>query len=118
MSQNISKNYSEKKKIKKLPGTTLEEERQMLKDVLKIAEDNLNRTRASVQGLANELHELQEVYDVNEKEGLAQWFNKDARFKQVRQELLRSERCRKKPYFGRIDFTDSIQNKEYSTNCL
>ena len=95
------------KSVRRIPGVTLEEEKKMLLDVLAIADDNLNRARASVESLAEELHELKEVYDVEDKEGLALWFNTDARFQQVRQELLRMERSRRKPYFGRIDFTDS-----------
>lgn len=97
----------QKGRTKRLPGVTLEEETKMLSDILAIADENLNRTKASVQNLADELHELKEVYDVEDKEGLALWFNADARFKQVRQELLRMERSRKKPYFGRIDFSDT-----------
>lgn len=98
--------------VRKIPGITLEEEKKMLLDILAIADDNLNRARASVKGLADELHELKEVYDVEDKEGLALWFNTDARFQQVRQELLRMERSRRKPYFGRIDFTDSNLRKK------
>lgn len=92
---------------KSLPGVTLKEEQKMLSDILAVADENLERAKASVQNLADELHELKEVYDVEDKEGLALWFNADARFRQVGQELLRMERSRKKPYFGRIDFTDS-----------
>ena len=99
---------------KSVPGVTLEDEKKMLSEVLAIADENLNRAKASVQNLANELHELKEVYDVEDKEGLAQWFNTDARFQQVRQELLRMERSRKKPYFGRIDFSDTKQSKQQS----
>lgn len=91
----------------RIPGVTLEDETKMLSDILAIADENLNRAKASVQNLADELHELKEVYDVEDKEGLALWFNTDARFQQVRQELLRMEHSRKKPYFGRIDFIDS-----------
>ena len=94
-----------------IPGVSREEETRTLAEILAIADDNLNRTKQTVQSLATELHELQEVYDVSDKEGLAQWFNTDARFKQVRQELLRSERSRKKPYFGRIDFRDTSHQK-------
>lgn len=90
-----------------VPGVSLEDERKMLSDILVIADENLNRVKSSVQNLADELHELKEVYDAEDKEGLALWFNTDARFQQVRQELLRMERSRRKPYFGRIDFTDS-----------
>lgn len=103
---------SQKGQSGNLPGITLEEERKMLADILAIADENLNRIKSSVQILANELHELKEVYDVEDKEGLAQWFNTDARFKQVRQDMLRAERSRKKPYFGRIDFTDSNLQKQ------
>lgn len=98
---------SRRGQVKRLPGVTLEEETKMLSDVLAIAGENLKRTKEAVQGLAEELHELKEIYDVEDKEGLALWFNTDARFKQVRQELLRMERSRRKPYFGRIDFTDT-----------
>lgn len=104
---------NQKNQTREIPGVTLEEERKMLSDILAIADENLNRSKASVQNLADELHELKEIYDVEDKEGLALWFNTDARFQQVRQELLRMERSRKKPYFGRIDFTDSsLQKKE------
>ncbi|NLL76087.1 MAG: AAA family ATPase [Clostridiales bacterium] len=98
---------SHKRRTNGLPGITLEEETKMLSDVIAIADENLERTKTSVQNLADELHELKEIYDVEDKEGLALWFNADARFQQVRQELLRMERSRKKPYFGRIDFTDT-----------
>lgn len=95
----------------KIPGVTWEDETKMLADILAIAQEKLNRTKNSVQSLANDLNELKEVYDAEDKEGLAQWFNTDARFKQARQELLRAERSRKKPYFGRIDFRDKELKK-------
>lgn len=103
---------SQKEGLQNIPGVTLEEETKTLAEILAIADENLNKTKSTVQSLANELHALQEVYDVSDKEGLAQWFNTDARFKQVRQDLLRSERTRKKPYFGRIDFTEANQSKK------
>lgn len=103
---------NQKEQTRKIPGVTLEDETRMLADIIAIAEENLNRTKASVQNLADELHELKEVYDVEDKEGLAQWFNSNARFRQTSQELLRSKRSRKKPYFGRIDFTDKELKKK------
>ena len=114
MNQGTEQKVKAGTKPRKIPGITREDEEKMLKKVLRIADDNLNRTRDSVQSLANDLHALQEVYDVSDKEGLAQWFNTDARFKQVRQELLRSERSRKRPYFGRIDFTDADLGQQES----
>lgn len=102
----------QKKQADTIPGVTLEEEREMLLNILDIADKNLERSRASVENLASELHEIKEIYDVEDKEGLALWFNTDARFQQVRQELIRMERSRKKPYFGRIDFADSSLSKK------
>lgn len=103
---------SQKGQINMIPGVTREEETKTLAEIIEIAENNLKQKRDSVQNIARELHELQEVYDVSDKEGLAQWFNTDARFKLVRQELLSVERSRKKPYFGRIDFTDDTIKKQ------
>lgn len=97
---------------KQIPGVTLEEEKETLSEILTIADENLKRARSSVENLAEELHELKEVYDLEDKEGLALWFNTDARFQQVRQELFRMERSRKKPYFGRIDFTDLTLSRQ------
>lgn len=93
-----------------IPGITLEEEKKILSEVIAVADANLNRARASVQSMADELHELKEVYDAEDKEGLALWFNTNSRFQQVHQEFLRMERSRKKPYFGRIDFTDGTSH--------
>lgn len=110
-----------KKLTNGIPGVSLEEETHTLAEILTIADENLNKTKESVQELADELHELTEVYDVADKEGLAQWFNTDARFKQASQELLRTQRSRKKPYFGRIDFMDmELQKQEcyYIGKCV
>lgn len=105
-------NQKNQTQTRSIPGDTLEDERSMLSEILAISDRNLNQVKSSVQNLADELHELKEIYDAQDKEGLALWFNTDARFQQVRQELLRMERSRKKPYFGRIDFTDSTLLKK------
>lgn len=88
-------------------GISKDDETTKYLEVKEIANNKVKQMKANVDSLANELHELQEVYDLDEKEGLAQWFVKDNRFKEVRQDLLRAERACKKPYFGRIDFVDS-----------
>ncbi len=96
----------------KFDGITKEEEIAKYQEVKRIADNKVMQMKANVSNLANELHELQEVYDLDEKEGLAQWFVKDNRFKEVRQDLLRAERACKKPYFGRIDFVDPENDKK------
>lgn len=93
-------------------GITKEEETTKYREVEKIAKKQVARMKAEVDSLAAELHELQDVYDLDEKEGLAQWFVKDNRFSEVRQNLLRAERTCKKPYFGRIDFVDPENDKK------
>lgn len=92
--------------MSKLPGITRQEEEQHLKKMLRVTEEKLARTRGDVQSLASELKNLLEIYDDDEREGLAQWFNTDARYQEMNRELMRMERTRRKPYFGRIDFTD------------
>lgn len=87
-------------------GTTREDEEKKLKQVTKIAEEELKRIQKNADDLQEELNSLREVYDVEDKEGLAQWFNTDARFKEVRNDLKRAERTGKKPFFGRIDIED------------
>ena len=61
-------------------GTDSKAENEKYARIVKVAADNVEKTRQSVASLQAELHELQDIYDVDEKEGLAQWFNKDARF--------------------------------------
>ncbi len=95
-------------------GITRKDEEEKLAEVIAIAQEKIRATQASVQSLQNELNELRDVYDLDEKEGLALWFNTDARFQEVRKELLRVERSRKKPYFGRIDFIDDEEGKKES----
>ena len=48
---------------KRIPGVTLEEERRTLSEILAIADRNLKQVKSSVQNLADELHELKEIYD-------------------------------------------------------
>ena len=95
-------------------GTDSKAENEKYARIVKVAADNVEKTRQSVASLQAELHELQDIYDVDEKEGLAQWFNKDARFSEVRQDLLRAERAKKKPYFGRIDIEDAENERRES----
>ena len=105
---------SEKKLTGTFYGTTREDEEKKLALVKQIAEDNLKSIRGQAEKLQDDLKSLREVYDVDDKEGLAQWFNTDARFNEVRNELRRAERAGKKPFFGRIDIEDK-ENKRRET---
>ena len=95
-------------------GTTREDEEKKLNMVKEIAKQKLNSIKQNATRLQDELKSLREVYDVDDKEGLAQWFNTDARFKEVRNDMRRAERAGKKPFFGRIDIEDPDNEKRES----
>lgn len=96
-----------------LPGITRPEEEQRLADVITIAEQNLERAKLSVTALKGELNDLLETYSEKDKEALVFWNNAQASLSEAQENLLRCEKARKKPYFGRIDFIDEkIKKKE------
>lgn len=93
-------------------GITKEDEEAKLKEVRQVAQEKLSSIKKDVTALQQELNDIREVYDLDEKEGLAMWFNTDARFNEVRKELLKAQRAGQKPYFGRIDFVDIEADKK------
>ncbi len=95
-------------------GISREDEEKQLADILRVAEDNLEWTKQHYEGLADQLKDMLEIYDTNDKEGLALWFNTQSQFKDSQRDLSRCLKARKKPYFGRIDFVDSHLQKEES----
>ncbi len=101
---------SEKELTGTFYGTTREDEEKKLHQVTGIAEKNLKNINKNIENLQEELKSLREVYDADDKEGLAQWFNTDARFNEVRNDLRRAERACIKPFFGRIDIEDEENN--------
>lgn len=100
--------------MQKIPGITREEEEQNLKETIKVAEQKVTGVRQNVAQLKKELHAMQEEFDTADKEMQALWHNTDDMFRHVSQELARAIQARKKPYFGRIDFTDKKSGKKES----
>ena len=92
--------------MQKLPGLTREEEEQKLQEIIGIAQDNLDHAKADIRKINEDLEDLLDVYDAQDKEGLALWNNATARLHENEHDLIRYEKARKKPYFGRIDFKD------------
>ena len=92
-------------------GTSRADEEQKLIRIRRIAEDKVKSIEQTAEGLQEELKSLREVYDAEDKEGLAQWFNTDARFTEVRNDLNRAKRACHKPFFGRIDLEDTDTKK-------
>ncbi len=88
----------------KVPGTDREAEEQQLSKILKVAQNNLERIEKRQEGLSEQLKEMLENFDPNDKDAQALWNNTEAMYHASNRELLRGVKARKKPYFGRIDF--------------
>ena len=77
-------------------------------------QDNLDRAKESVKKLTDDLEDLRDVYEAQDKEGLALWNNATAQLHENERNIVRCEKARKKPYFGRIDFKDPRQKSQES----
>ena len=53
-----------------LPGISLKDENKQLENIIDIAQENLDNARRSVEKLNEDLSDLREVYDAQDKEGL------------------------------------------------
>ena len=56
-----------------LPGLTREAEEQKLQEIIGIAQQNLERARADIRKVNEDLEDLLDVYEAQDKEGLALW---------------------------------------------
>lgn len=104
----------EKKTFRPIPGLSREEEEQQLAEIISVAQENLIRTEGYVSQLSDELHELMETYGTKDKEALMFFRNTQSQLLENRRDLVRCQKARKKPYFGRIDFKDPKQPMEES----
>lgn len=95
-------------------GLSREAEEEQLAAVIRVAQDNLTRTERYISQLTDELDDLREVYGTKDKEALALLFNTQSQLSENKRDLLRCQRARKKPYFGRIDFKDQKQPAQES----
>lgn len=101
MAEKIKK---DEKGVAELPGISRKEEEQQLAYIIDIAQEHLVQARQAIREANEDLADLMEVYDAKDKEGLTLWNNATARLKEYKQNMVRLEKARKKPYFGRIDF--------------
>lgn len=104
----------EKKTFRPIPGLSREAEEEQLAEIIGVAQKNLIRTQGRIRELSEELYDLMETYEIKDKEGLALWHNTQSQFRENQRDLLRCQKARKKPYFGRIDFKDPKQPREES----
>lgn len=97
------------KKCRPVPGLSREDEEKQLQEIICAAQENLERTQAYIRSLSDNLEDLREVYGAKDKEALALFYNTQSQLAQNQRGLLRCQKARKKPYFGRIDFKDPKQ---------
>ena len=108
------KKMEKKRTFRSVPGLSREEEEKQLEEILEVAQENLERTKGYMKQLSEELHDLIETYGPKDKQALALLHNTQSRLQENKRDLIRYQKARKKPYFGRIDFKDQNQPQEES----
>ena len=108
------KKMEKKRTFRPVPGLSREEEEKQLEEILEVAQENLERTKGYMKQLSEELHDLIETYGPKDKQALALLHNTQSRLQENKRDLIRYQKARKKPYFGRIDFKDRNQPQEES----
>ena len=88
-------------------GTSREEEERQLAQITGVAQRNLERTEGYIRGLSQEIYDLMETYGPKDKEALSLLHNTQSQLREYKRDLLRLQKARAKPYFGRIDFKDA-----------
>ena len=58
-----------------LPGLEREDEEKQLAEIIGVAQDNLDRAKSDIGKLNEDLADLMEVYDAEDKEGWSLWNN-------------------------------------------
>lgn len=99
----------EKQAFHPLPGLSREAEEKQLSKIIGVAQEHLTRTEQYIRQLTDELDDLMEVYGTKDKEAMALFHNTHSQIQEYRRALLRCQKARRKPYFGRIDFKDPRQ---------
>ena len=96
-------------------GTTRAEEEWYLSETIELARHNLMREKERITQLNGDIADIMEhVNSTGDKEGLFLWNNAKAQLKEAMNNLSRHEKACKKPYFGRIDFSDANGRQEES----
>lgn len=96
-------------------GTTRAEEEGYLSETIELARHNLMREKERITQLNGDIADIMEhVNSTGDKEGLFLWNNAKAQLKEAMNNLSRHEKACKKPYFGRIDFSDANGRQEES----
>ena len=95
-----------------LPGISREAEEHQLAYVIGVAQEHLVQARKAIREANEDLADLMEVYDAKDKEGLTLWNNATARLKEYKQNMVRLEKARKKPFLAELIFLQKKNNKK------
>lgn len=98
----------------RIPGLSREEEEANLREILDIAQNNLDKAKEDIKKMGDDVAELYESVEQSDKETLILWNDATIRLTQLKRDMGRFEKARKKPYFGRIDFKDPLVKHEES----
>lgn len=101
-------------KFKQIPGLSREAEEQKLAEVIKIAQSNLEKAQDDISRMDQDVADLYDSIEQQDKETLILWNDATIRLRQLKREMDRFVKARKKPYFGRIDFKDPNMKSEES----
>ena len=71
-----------------LPGISLKDEQRQLQNIIGIAQDNLDRAKESVKKLTDDLEDLRDGYEAQDKEGLALWNNATAQLQETERNIV------------------------------
>lgn len=97
---------------KKFLGISREDEEAAFDRIVKLVDSNIRSAEHSLEDMKQDLSDIRGTYDLDEKEGLALWFNATARLKQAENDLRLKQRAKGKPYFGRIDIIEDGSDNE------
>lgn len=104
--------YMKKTEENEFYGIEPADEQARFAEINKIASSRLAAAELRLHEIEQDLLELKEVYDEEDREGRAQRFQKNAQMEDAWKEYLRAKRAGNKPYFGRIDLIDDEIGKK------
>lgn len=99
-------------KFKQISGLSREAEEQKLAEVIAIAQSNLEKAWDDISKMDKDVADLYASIEQRDKEALILWNDATKRLRQLKREMDRFVKARKKPYFGRIDFRDPGRKSE------
>lgn len=100
------------KQTKNSPGTSRQAEEQHLQETLAVVQDNMEKYSEKVSTLRGSIDDMLAHFHDDNPELINELENTYTMHDFMSKTLARNERALKKPYFGRIDYRDEIQDSQ------